>query len=152
DGPTLDASAPAFIPDRYIRDQAQRLYYYQRMMSVREAADLQEVRQEVLDRYGRLPKEAENAFRIVRLRLHARDLGIDKIEAKGGRVAVWFVNRAQIPPLVFSNVGKRKPDAYLTRENLIWPYSGDAVDAVERFFRVFQEEMAAVEAARSVLK
>lgn len=150
--PTLDASAPAFIPDRYIRDQAQRLYYYQRMMSVREAADLQEVRQEVLDRYGRLPKEAENAFRIVRLRLHARDLGIDKIEAKGGRVAVWFVNRAQIPPLVFSNVGKRKPDAYLTRENLIWPYSGDAVDAVERFFRVFQEEMAAVEAARSVLK
>ena len=149
--PTLDVSAPACIPDRYIRDQAQRLYYYQRMMSVRQAADLEEVRQEVLDRYGRLPQEVDNAFRVVRLRLLARDLGIDKIEAKGGRVAVWFANRSQIPPLVFSNIGKRKRDAYLTRDNLIWPYSGDAVGAVELFFKVFREEVAAVQAVRSAL-
>jgi transcription-repair coupling factor (superfamily II helicase) len=150
--PAFDVPAVAFIPDTYIRDQAQRLYYYQKMMSARAPALLTEVFAEIEDRYGHPPEELHNAFAIMRLRMQAREIGVEKLDAKGGRIAVDFKDRSVIPPRVFSILGKKNRECYVTREQFIWPFSADPISAVERLmdsfaaaFQQVEEERAAVD-------
>lgn len=130
--PAFDIPTDAFIPDTYIRDTAQRLYCYQQMMKVRTMDALGEVRAEISDRYGHFPQEVEAAFRVLHLRILGQELGIEKLEAKGGRIAATIRNRGQISPLALSLLTKMNREAYFARDQLIWPYSGDALVAVDR--------------------
>ncbi len=147
--PALDLPISALIPDSYIRDQAQRLYFYQRMMSSRTLDSLNEAREEVSDRYGQFPEEVSNAFSVMSLRIRAQGLHMDKMEARGGRVAVWFRHREKIPPMAFSIMGRKKKDSYLTKENLIWPYTGDPLDAAYRLIKTLEEAIEEVRMASS---
>ncbi|MBC8065779.1 MAG: transcription-repair coupling factor, partial [Chlorobia bacterium] len=120
--PTFDLPLVALIPNGYIKDAAQRLYYYQRLMSARSENSLGEVQSEVEDRYGHPPEQVTNAFAVMGQRLRAREVGISKLEAAQGRLNVQFVDRTAISPRVFSILGKKQRDAYITRDALIWPY------------------------------
>ncbi len=151
--PTLELPVVALIPESYIRDQAQRLYYYQRMMSARDEKALGEVESEVEDRYGHLPAPVQAAFDIMECRMKMRDIGIDKIDGKGGRLSASFKDKTAIPPRVFSILGKRNRECYITRESLIWPYRDDALKATQRMLRMFAaaiEENAADRASLNV--
>ncbi len=145
--PALEIPVVALIPDGYIKDQAQRLYYYQQMMSARTAAELGEVQGEVEDRYGRPPDPVSNAFAVVSLRMRMREAGISKIDGHGGRLSVSFKDRRKVPPMAFSALGKRNRECYLTRDSLIWPFSGSPLDAAQRFLGEFER---AVGEARTV--
>lgn len=149
--PTLELPVTAFLPDSYIKDQAQRLYYYQKMMSARDLSGLGEAQAEIEDRYGRAPEPAANAFEIMAQRMRARDLGIDKIDGKGGRLSASFVDKAEVPPRVWSLLGKMNRDAYVTKENFIWPYSGSALSATKAMLGAFDRAHAQVESERREL-
>ncbi|HRK21957.1 MAG TPA: transcription-repair coupling factor, partial [Fimbriimonadaceae bacterium] len=143
--PTFEIPVLALIPDDYIKDAAQRLYYYQQMMGARNAARLGEVQGEMEDRYGHFPDAVSNAFTIIDLRIRAREFSVSKLEAKGGRVAIQFADRGSIAPMVFSILGKKNRECYLTRESFIWPYTGDALAAVRRVVQEFEEAIAYVD-------
>ncbi|MCB8932250.1 MAG: transcription-repair coupling factor [Chthonomonadaceae bacterium] len=150
--PSFDVPVHALIPDTFIRDQAQRLYYYQKMMGSRDRASLAEVRAEIEDRYGHLPESADAAFGIMSLRMTARDLGIDKLEAKGGRIAIGFRDKSAVPPRVFSILGRRNRECYVTREGFIWPTTGDPMLAVTQMLDAFEAAHAQLEAERAQLE
>lgn len=150
--PSFDLPVVALIPDGYIKDAAQRLYYYQRMMSARSENSLGEVQAEVEDRYGHPPEQVANAFAVMGQRLRSRDLGISKIEAAQGRLNVQFVDRTSIPPRVFSILGKKHRDAYITRDALIWPYTGHAILAVEKLLMNFEEAHEQLKREREMLE
>jgi transcription-repair coupling factor (superfamily II helicase) len=82
--PQFEVPVVALLPDSYIKDQAQRLFYYQRMMSAREEKTLGEVQAEVEDRYGHPPEPVRNAFAI--MAQHA-DLTLSYADAMGAAVA-----------------------------------------------------------------
>lgn len=142
--PAFDLPAQALIPEHYVQDAAQRLYYYQQMMGARSASRLGEVQAEIEDRYGQPPESVRNAFSIIDLRIRAREFAVSKLEARGGRIAVWFTDRMKVPPLVFSMLGKRNRDCYLSRDSFIWPYTGESLPAVERMVHEFEEAIRAV--------
>lgn len=146
--PAYDVPAEAFIPESYIRDTSQRLYYYQQMMKVRTMEALGEVRSEIEDRYGHLPEEGNAAFTVLHLRILGQELGIEKLEAKGGRVAATIRNRGQISPLALSLLTKMNREAYFARDQLIWPYSGDSLEAVERMIDSLRLAVAQAEEMR----
>jgi transcription-repair coupling factor (superfamily II helicase) len=145
--PPLEIPVSALIPDSYVKDQAQRLYYYQRMMSCRTMEQLGQVQAEVEDRYGRAPDLVTNAFDIVALRMRMRECGISKVDGHGGRLSVWFKERQRIPPMAFSILGRRNRECYLTRDSLIWPFSGGPLAAAQRLLDGF--ESAVQEAAQA---
>ena len=149
--PTLELPVVAVIPDTYIRDQAQRLYYYQKMMTARDDAALGEVASEVEDRYGHPPGPVKAAFAIMHCRLQMRDIGIEKIDGKGGRLSVSFVDRTAISPRVFSLLGKKNRECYLTRDTFIWPFHDEPLKATERMLDTFQRTIAEVAADRAAL-
>jgi transcription-repair coupling factor (superfamily II helicase) len=147
--PAFEIPVSALLPDTFIKDQSQRLYYYQQMMSSRTAKRLGEVQAEVEDRYGSLVQEARNAFDIMALRIRANDLALDKVDAKQGRVSIGFKDRSAISPRVFSLMGQKNRECYVTRDSLIWPYRGEPIAAVSRLFHVFEDAINEVEADRA---
>ena len=150
--PTFDLPVVALIPESFIKDAAQRLYYYQRMMSSRSEESLGEVQAEVEDRYGHLPQQVANAFAVMSHRLRSRELGISKIEAGQGRLNVQFSDRSAVPPRVFSILGRKHREAYVARDALIWPYSGEPIIAVERLLSGFEEAHEQLERERAMLE
>ncbi len=149
--PQFEIPVVALIPDSFIKDQAQRLYYYQRMMTCREEAALGEVQSEVEDRYGHPPAEVSNAFTIMSLRMRAKKVGFDKVDANQGRLAISFKDKSSIPPRVFSIMAKWNKSAYLTRDTYIWPFSNSPLTAIEQVMRCFERAMKELEDARASL-
>lgn len=149
--PTFEVPVVALIPNTFIKDDAQRLYYYQRMMSARTENALAEVQGEVEDRYGHLPDQVSNAFAIMGQRLRASGLGFAKVEAAQGRLSVSFADRTAVPPRVFSILAKKHRDCYVTREVLVWPYTGSPIVAIERLLACFEESLEQLERERAML-
>lgn len=149
--PSFEVPVVALIPEGYIRDQAQRLYFYQRMMSARDQNVLGEVQKEVEDRYGRVPLPVSQAFAIMSLRIRARDLGWEKLDARQGRISIVFRDRSTVPPMVFSILAKRNREAYVTRDSYIWPYRDAAIPAIDRLLSEFETALSQIEEARSRL-
>ncbi|MDR3690139.1 MAG: transcription-repair coupling factor [Fimbriimonas sp.] len=147
--PQFEVPVVALLPEPFIKDQAQRLYYYQRMMSSRDVATLAEVQAEVEDRYGHMPIQVKNAFTIMFLRMRAKELGFDKVEAGQGRLLIGFKDRTSIPPRAFSILSNKNKHAYLTRESYIWPYVGDPLIAIEAMMNHMQSAIDEIEAIRT---
>ncbi|CAN5607251.1 transcription-repair coupling factor [soil metagenome] len=149
--PAFEVPVIALLPEAYIKDQSQRLYYYQRMMSARDEIILGAVEAEVEDRYGRPPKEVANAFAIMSLRIRAKRLGWDKVDARNAEIRIVFRHRDGYNPRVFNLLAKRNRDMKLTRDYLLWPYEGAPIRAVESLIDQFSRAMEEVDSDRGTL-
>jgi transcription-repair coupling factor (superfamily II helicase) len=82
--PEIRLPVPARLPEDFVSDVSQRLVLYKRLASSRDDADVDRIRDEILDRFGHLPAEAENLFEVIRTKVLARRLGVASVElAKG---------------------------------------------------------------------
>ncbi len=87
-GAEIDLGVPALLPNDYLPDVHIRLVTYKRIASAADAAELKDLKVEMIDRFGLLPEPTEHLFAITALKLKVQPLGIRKIEAgsKGGRI------------------------------------------------------------------
>ena len=86
--PTINLRVSAFIPEDYIEDPSQRLAFYKRLAAVREENALTSLKEEMFDRYGLLPFQAENLFKVMETKFLARASYVSKIEA--GEDGIYF--------------------------------------------------------------
>jgi transcription-repair coupling factor (superfamily II helicase) len=84
----IDLKIPALIPADYLPDVHSRLVMYKRIANATNTDELRELQVEMIDRFGMLPPQVKNLFRVTELKLLAEPLGIKKIEAgpQGGRL------------------------------------------------------------------
>ncbi|MEX2150786.1 MAG: transcription-repair coupling factor [Steroidobacteraceae bacterium] len=87
-GAEVDLQLPALLPEDYIPDVHLRLQLYKRMAAAAEAAALDDLQTEMIDRFGPLPPPSVTLLQIHRLRLRAASLGIRRLEigTQAGRV------------------------------------------------------------------
>ena len=76
------------IPREYIEDLAQRLAVYQRVAWARSFKDLDEIKSELRDRYGPVPRNFDYTVAAARIRLLAREAGVDSVRVNGGRATL----------------------------------------------------------------
>ncbi len=76
----------AYIPEKYIRSTAQRIDAYKRIASVECEEDMRDVYDELADRYGTLPKQAEVLLNISLIRALGAEAGFERIEFRNGNV------------------------------------------------------------------
>jgi len=88
--PDITLSASAFLPDTYISDSGQKLHLYRRLSRVQGPEEVEELRRELVDRFGPLPSEAGALLDGASLRLLARGLGVERIMLKGREGRVTF--------------------------------------------------------------
>ncbi|MBR2474567.1 MAG: transcription-repair coupling factor [Clostridia bacterium] len=79
----------AYIPEKYIRSTAQRIDAYKKIASVESSEDMMDVYDELSDRYGPLPKQADTLLRISLIRALGGEADFEKIEKRNGS-ALFF--------------------------------------------------------------
>ncbi len=94
----LNLGVDTRIPDEYVSDMSQRLRTYKRIASSRSASELERIRQEIADRYGRLPDAVDNLLAYAEVRREAVRLGIVSIDRAGETVAIKVGERTRIEP------------------------------------------------------
>ncbi|MCI8383760.1 MAG: hypothetical protein HFJ33_02680 [Clostridia bacterium] len=78
----IDLNVTSYIPDQYIQDANQKIEIYQNIALCRNEKDIQNVIDEIIDRFGNMPKELENLIAIARIKYLAKRLKISKIAHK----------------------------------------------------------------------
>jgi transcription-repair coupling factor (superfamily II helicase) len=96
--PVISVAVEGFVPEDYVPEVNQRLAFYKRLAGATGDADIEELRAELVDRYGALPEPAVRLLDIVRLRVAARALGIEKVEAGEGRALITFAPSTSVEP------------------------------------------------------
>ena len=92
----IDLSISSYIPDSFIENSSQKIEVYQNIALCRTEEDIQNVIDEVIDRYGKLPAELENLLEIARIKELARKAGVVKI-AQRPETIVFYFKRETMP-------------------------------------------------------
>jgi transcription-repair coupling factor (superfamily II helicase) len=77
--PKLDLDVEAYLPDEYIEDPEHKIAIYKRLASMRRGEDRQDLEQELLDRFGPLPPQAEALLDVIDTKIKAREAGAEKL-------------------------------------------------------------------------
>ncbi len=86
----IDLNVTSYIPDEYIPDANQKIEIYQNIALCQNEQHIQNVIDEIIDRFGNMPKELENLIAIARIKYLAKALNISKIASKQKAVVFTF--------------------------------------------------------------
>ncbi|CAN2232140.1 transcription-repair coupling factor [Candidatus Planktophila dulcis] len=73
----------AHLAEEYVPGERLRLDLYRRLADVRTSADVESIREELVDRFGELPQEAQSLLQVAQLRASAKALGVREVVAAG---------------------------------------------------------------------
>jgi transcription-repair coupling factor (superfamily II helicase) len=132
-GVEVDLRLPALLPEDYVADVHTRLILYKRIASLTTERELDEMRVELIDRFGLLPPAAQNLLRQALLRIRAQKLGIRKLEAgpNGGRIL--FDPQPPIDPMTIVQLMQREPKTYQLGGQDALKFTAPLEDADKRF-------------------
>ncbi len=86
----IDINVTSYIPDEYISDSNQKIEIYQDIALCKNEEDIQNIIDEIIDRFGNMPPELENLIDIARIKYLSKDLSISKIVSKKTAVVFTF--------------------------------------------------------------
>jgi len=112
--PEIKLRLTAYIPPRFIPDKTQRVVFYKRISQIRDEHELEEIREELLDRYGRLPPPVEELLRLMALKIWCRRLRIERLDVKDGYLRLLFSPDGVIPPKVMIKFITERPSYRFT--------------------------------------
>ena len=88
----------AFIPETYVDLPEERVAIYRRLAEATERSEIEAMGEELVDRFGRMPKPAENLLNMASLRLLGKALGLKSLRIKGRESRAVFADEAQPAP------------------------------------------------------
>ncbi|MBI5436629.1 MAG: transcription-repair coupling factor [Nitrosomonadales bacterium] len=104
----INLHTPALLPDDYCGDIHQRLVIYKRLANCNTPEELDEMHQELIDRFGLLPQPAQALLDCHRLRIAAKALGIVKVDASSEAIQIQFTPNPPIDPMRIINLIQTK--------------------------------------------
>jgi len=100
--PVLSLKIDAYFPSTYIESAYERTALYKRLLDVESKFELESIRSEILDRFGRYPREVENMFYLSEIRLRAIELGATEVIQRGDKI-VFFRKNNVIDHIVYED-------------------------------------------------
>lgn len=102
---TVELEVDAYLPADYIVNEQQKLDLYKRIAGVETAEESDEMQEELLDRFGAVPKSAENLLRIALIKARAHRLYITELKGRPGEIRFCYrpdarVHGERIPQLL----------------------------------------------------
>ena len=86
---TIRIECDAYIPDKYVKYAGQRMTLYKRIALIRNQYDSDDIADELLDRFGDMPRSVENLLSIALIRSYASSLGIKQITQVGNEIRFY---------------------------------------------------------------
>lgn len=116
---SIELPLTAYVPDDYIVNAKDKINVYQRMAAADSLEYLEELKDDVIEDYGKLPREVSNLFRVIELKILAKKAGLtivraENIHMKTGKQIIVYMGK------------KVKPEniVYMLQYNPKWQISG----------------------------
>jgi transcription-repair coupling factor (superfamily II helicase) len=135
-GPEVELHLPALIPEDYVPDVHLRLVLYKRIASTPTREELDELRAEMIDRFGPLPQFAQSLFRTARIKLRAGELGIRKIDAGAASGYMIFAEQNKVDSKRVLKLVQGRPKEYRLDGPLRLRFTHDARTEENLFTRI----------------
>ena len=95
---TIDLNLDAYIPDSYIPNEYHKLDIYKRIAAIESEEDMEEMTEELIDRFGEFPKKVEMLLLVARLKALAHEAYVTQIEQKGDTYTFLMYEKAKVAP------------------------------------------------------
>jgi transcription-repair coupling factor (superfamily II helicase) len=95
----INLHAPALLPDNYCGDVHLRLSFYKRLATAKTSEQIDALLEELVDRFGKLPAQAQTLIDVHRLRVLARPYGVVKVDAAPGVIHITFKANPPVDPM-----------------------------------------------------
>lgn len=92
---TIDTDFELLFPDDYVNNITERLNLYTKLNELKTEAELQNFETELLDRFGEMPKQAEDLLNSVRIKWIAISMGLERVVMKKKKLIGYFVSDQQ---------------------------------------------------------
>ena len=102
--PVISADVEALLPEAFVPEVNQRLALYKRLAEIERADEVEPMRAELADRFGPPPPAVETLLDVVALRVAAKAIGVERIEARAGRAVFTFAPSTSVTPERILNV------------------------------------------------
>ena len=104
---SIELNVTALIPQRYIPDEVLKLHMYKKIASVSSDEDEDEVIDELIDRFGEIPRDTMNLIKVSRIRSMAEKLCITRIHEEGKKVIFQFAEANGLSPRSLAALSER---------------------------------------------
>jgi len=95
---SMNLGVDIYIPKDYVGDENLRMVFYKKIASASTDQRLDDIRNEMRDRFGALPPNVENLIRFVQVKRYAQHLGVLSIVREGGRGVMKLTQTAKVEP------------------------------------------------------
>ncbi len=132
---SMNLGVDIYIPKDYIKEENLRMTFYKKVASATTDERLDEIRNELRDRFGALPANVENLLHFVRVKRYAQQLGVISIVREGARAVMKMTAQAKVDPnklllLIQENpLVKFSPNGVLTFPLKV--HGPEVIDAIE---------------------
>ncbi len=128
--PTIKIPEEIFIPDEYIHEVDLRLSIYKRISNINNKKEVDELKIELIDRFGKLPTQLNNLFKVVTLKLVCVDLNIEKFEFSRKGILIGFYKNEPKNPEKLLNLSLNKKNSFLLRpdQKLFYDFNGNIIE------------------------
>jgi transcription-repair coupling factor (superfamily II helicase) len=116
--PEVKLGVASYVPDFYIPDISERLVIYQRLAAMLNPDEADDLRDEIEDRFGPLPREVKNLVELMRLRALFRHFGVVKGEFGAGKLQLAFSPQAKVDIDKVLGLVRSEPQRYKFGKNL----------------------------------
>ncbi|MGN6544793.1 MAG: TRCF domain-containing protein, partial [Aureliella sp.] len=95
----VDLPVEAFLPVEYVPDMRHRIDLYRRISRLADVAELDDLRDEMADRFGPLPESVERLLKVAELKIDATIWGVKAIQTEDNYLVMTYTNRQRIEHL-----------------------------------------------------
>ena len=132
---SMNLGVDIYIPKDYITDENLRMTFYKKIASAQNDQRLEDIRNELRDRFGAVPPNIDNLLRFVKVKRYAQTLGVVSIVREGARVVVKLSPSAKIDPNKLLSLINETPQAKFTPNGVLsFPLKEqgtEVIDAIE---------------------
>ena len=128
----VDLGVASLIPDDYVPDVHTRLTLYKRIAEASSTAELDELKVEMIDRFGLLPAAAERLFDATQIRIAAAALGLVKLRVGARSATLDFGPKPNIEPIKLIRLIQTQPKTYKLEGQKRLHYYANLEDPVQR--------------------
>ncbi|MBO5097228.1 MAG: transcription-repair coupling factor [Agathobacter sp.] len=96
---SIDINASAYIPPTYVANEMQKLDIYKRIAGIETEEEVEEMLEELIDRFGEPPKSVQNLLTIARLKYMAHSVYVREVSQKGEELKLVMYEKAPINPI-----------------------------------------------------
>ena len=94
---SVESDIEMYFPDQWVPTDSERMLLYRELDNLKNDDELARYRQRLIDRFGEIPKVANELMNVVPLRRKAKQLGCERLMLKMGRMTMFFVSNPNSP-------------------------------------------------------